>query len=270
MIRARESDQWTIVRLAERLFAFPSMSGVEMLAMPEIRTLPRTPDRIRGLINLRGRVLPLVDLRSRLGITTAQAEMTALLQMMQDRQQDHRRWVAALEASVRENREFTLTTDPHKCAFGRWYDSYTSRNLMLAAVLRKFDEPHCRIHRSGATAVEYLAKGQREAAHDVVKGLQAKELPTMIRLFEELDLAIRDSYRETALVLADSGHTCAVSVDSIESVEPLKQKTFEPLPGIAADATEGLIGGVARRVRNDGMVIVLDSERLLQESAALV
>jgi chemotaxis signal transduction protein len=264
-----EGEQWTIVRLAERLYAFPSGSVAEMLAMPSVRTLPRTPEWIRGLINLRGSVLPLVDLRSRLGLPSSSAETTALLEMLQQRQQDHCRWVGQLKIAIQEDKEFTLTTDPHKCAFGRWYDTYTTSNHMMALVLRKFDEPHRRIHHGGAKVLEHRARGEKQAMTALLDVIERRDLPAMIRLFDDFAASIRESHRETAVVLSDGRRRCSVSVDKIESVELLRPETYVPLPAIVGDVGEGFLSGVARRVRSDEMVIVLDGTKLLAESAAV-
>jgi hypothetical protein len=62
------------------------------------------------------------------------------------RQQDHMKWLTESEASVAENRPFALTTDPHACAFGRWYDNFHTDDPWLAAAVRKLDAPRRRIH----------------------------------------------------------------------------------------------------------------------------
>jgi purine-binding chemotaxis protein CheW len=45
----------------------------EIRRMSEITTVPRAPDFIRGVINLRGRVLPVLDLKRRLGLGEVEA-----------------------------------------------------------------------------------------------------------------------------------------------------------------------------------------------------
>ena len=52
---------------------------VDVMAVREIRgwtmatTLPASPDHVRGIINLRGTVLPIVDLSARLGLGTTES-----------------------------------------------------------------------------------------------------------------------------------------------------------------------------------------------------
>jgi len=40
----------------------------EIIRMQEITSVPRTPDFVEGVINLRGRVIPVIDLHKRLGL----------------------------------------------------------------------------------------------------------------------------------------------------------------------------------------------------------
>jgi purine-binding chemotaxis protein CheW len=257
-------EQWIVVRLQQRLFAVPSAAVMEMLAIPEMRSVPHVPSHIRGVMNLRGRVLPLVDLRLRLGLESSATESRQLVETMRTREEDHRKWVTELEASFREHREFKLTTDPHKCAFGRWYDAYRIPNISLAAVLRKFDAPHKRIHAAGEEVLHHTANQRRDEAMQLVERVRDLELPHMIKLFGDLRTAIHESHRETAVVLEGGGTVYAVSVDAVESVEQLKPGTIEPVPTTAASC-DRLVRAVARRTKNDGIVMLLDTDRVLDE-----
>ncbi len=42
----------------------------EIIGMMSITTVPQTPEFVKGVINLRGKVIPVVDLRARFGIDT--------------------------------------------------------------------------------------------------------------------------------------------------------------------------------------------------------
>jgi len=42
----------------------------EIIGMMPITSVPRTPDYVKGVVNLRGKVIPVVDLRARFGMET--------------------------------------------------------------------------------------------------------------------------------------------------------------------------------------------------------
>ncbi len=50
-----------------RFFAFEITAVTDIIEIPEITRIPRVPDFIRGVINLRGKVVPVIDFRKKLG-----------------------------------------------------------------------------------------------------------------------------------------------------------------------------------------------------------
>ena len=49
----------------------------EIIRMQAVTHVPETPDFVEGVINLRGRVIPVVDLRKRFGLATPSTPRTA-------------------------------------------------------------------------------------------------------------------------------------------------------------------------------------------------
>ncbi len=58
-------------RLERESFAVPIERVREVVRVSDITRVPEAPPHIRGVTNLRGRVLPVVELRTRLGLTAA-------------------------------------------------------------------------------------------------------------------------------------------------------------------------------------------------------
>jgi purine-binding chemotaxis protein CheW len=57
-------------RIADQEFCVDIMQVREIRGWTPATPLPRTPSYVKGVINLRGAVLPIVDLGARLGLTT--------------------------------------------------------------------------------------------------------------------------------------------------------------------------------------------------------
>lgn len=68
------SGQYVSFYIEEECFAFPMRSVLEIIRVPEAIRVPLTPRSLIGLANLRGSVLPVIDLRRTLGM--AEAEQT--------------------------------------------------------------------------------------------------------------------------------------------------------------------------------------------------
>jgi purine-binding chemotaxis protein CheW len=57
-------------RIGQETFGLPISIVREIVRVPEITSVPNAPDYIEGVINLRGRIVPIVDLRKRFGQKT--------------------------------------------------------------------------------------------------------------------------------------------------------------------------------------------------------
>jgi purine-binding chemotaxis protein CheW len=64
--------QFLTFKLDQELFAMEVSKVREVLEFNKITKVPRTPSYMRGVINLRGNVVPVVDLRLKLGLEPTQ------------------------------------------------------------------------------------------------------------------------------------------------------------------------------------------------------
>ena len=63
-----ETVQYLTFNLADEIFAFDVSKVREILELTSITKVPQTPDFMRGVINLRGSVVPVIDLRLNFGM----------------------------------------------------------------------------------------------------------------------------------------------------------------------------------------------------------
>lgn len=61
------AESYLTFNLADELFAAPVSKVVEILEVPRITKVPQAPSYVKGVINLRGNVLPLIETRLRFG-----------------------------------------------------------------------------------------------------------------------------------------------------------------------------------------------------------
>ena len=75
-----ESVQYLTFKLADETFALDVAKVREILELTTITKVPRTPDFMRGVINLRGSVVPVVDMRLKFGMSmTEQTVNTCII-----------------------------------------------------------------------------------------------------------------------------------------------------------------------------------------------
>ena len=251
---------WAIIQLKGRDFAIAAERLRQFTRMPDVASVPDLPSFVRGVINLRGAVLPLIDLRRRLGMTSAVDEMESFCSLMEQREQDHRRWLDELRTSVAEGRQFTLATDPHECAFGRWYYGYRAEDPWVNGLLAKFDEPHRKIHSIAEEVGSLRKRGDLAAASQVIDGTRAGALAVMIRLFAEFVRLVRESRRELVAVLMAGDRAIGVTVDAAIAVERMPT---ESLPGGMALDGDSLVKRVGRRGKTAEVVPIIETDLIL-------
>ena len=255
---------WIVFFLDKQPYATSCEFGREMFVSRGHVEMPRSADFVRGAIDLRGEVLTLVDLRKWAGLPSAHDDVEQLAVELEKREQEHVEWLQELEASILEKRPFTKATDPHKCAFGKWYDNYHHDDMRVRAMLREFDAPHKAIHAIAKTAIQAAERGDIEAAQATIRETQESTLKEMVRLFGQIREAIRTSLNEVALVIKDENKACAVIVDAVESVEPLKQ-SFDSTAGMYASNEDIRVPWIGRRQKDDTAVLIPDVRLLFQQ-----
>jgi chemotaxis signal transduction protein len=253
----QEDETWLLVALKKQTFALPGRRVRELVMGADIMPVAGSPEYVRGVINLRGKVISVVDLRRRLGMRTAPEEVEAFCQMMEQRRQDHVRWLDELKASVVEKRAFTLATNPHECAFGRWYDAYKPEEPWTQALLKRFEEPHGKIHATAIEIRQMTDKGERDAALDLIERTRAGVFSSMLGLFNRLQELIRERHKEIVVVVEVAGGECGMAVDSAVSVEKLGPP--QPLPVAHKD---GFVVRYAQKGPNELPVLLIDTERV--------
>ena len=68
IVTANEELQLVIFRLAKEEYGLPITKVQEINRLVPITKLPQTPSFMEGIINLRGRIIPVIDLRKRFSL----------------------------------------------------------------------------------------------------------------------------------------------------------------------------------------------------------
>lgn len=99
---AETADQYLTFMLGKEEY------GVEILKVQEIKSwgtytrLPRAPEHVLGVINLRGAIVPIVDLRLRFGLQQEAHTATTAIIIVRSEIDDHERIVGLVVDSVSE------------------------------------------------------------------------------------------------------------------------------------------------------------------------
>lgn len=254
---------YIVFKAAGRMFTLNSTNVLAIQEMPAIESVPQAPKGIRGIFVFHEDIAPVLDLRSALCEDSLESEAQGFAKMLEARKQDHLNWMDKLKESVNNNTKFTLATDPHKCAFGKWYDSYKPTNGAVRVHLSKIEEPHRALHETAIRVEECAAQGSDCCnVHEILEQAEQKYVKKVLEILEEAKDVLKDSFREMALVLSLEGKLCALSVDEVLSIDELTEASGGR-ESLGAIANTSLILSVRQSERYPNMLVLELDEKPL-------
>lgn len=97
-----ETVQYLTFKLAEEIFAFDVAKVREILELTTITKVPQTPEFMRGVINLRGSVVPVIDLRLNFGMTRTEQTINTCIIVVEVNLEEETIVLGVLADSVQE------------------------------------------------------------------------------------------------------------------------------------------------------------------------
>jgi purine-binding chemotaxis protein CheW len=105
----KDINQFLTFTLGKEIFALDIGTVREVLELTSITKIPRTPEFMRGVINLRGHAVPVVDMRQKLGMSKSEDTVDTCIIIVEIEFDGEFTVMGALVDSVRE--VFKMTPD---------------------------------------------------------------------------------------------------------------------------------------------------------------
>ena len=96
------AGQYLTFKLAEEVFALDISQVREVLEFHSVTKVPQTPDMMRGVINLRGSVVPVIDLRLKFGMERTEKTVNTCVIIVEITLDSETTLIGALADSVQE------------------------------------------------------------------------------------------------------------------------------------------------------------------------
>jgi purine-binding chemotaxis protein CheW len=110
-------------KLGEEVFAINVSKVLNILEMSHITKVPKTPAYLKGVINLRGTVLPVIDLRIKFGLPENQATVDTSIIVLSIDKDNETIMLGVLVDAVREVLEFKTDEISPSPTIGTKYNS---------------------------------------------------------------------------------------------------------------------------------------------------
>ena len=116
-----ETSQYLTFMLVDEIFALDVANVREILEYSSVTKVPRTPDFLLGIINVRGSVVPVVDMRIKLGLPASEPTVDTCIIVTEVSLEEETAIVGALVDAVQEVFELEAEMIEHPPRIGaRW------------------------------------------------------------------------------------------------------------------------------------------------------
>jgi purine-binding chemotaxis protein CheW len=250
--------QMVTFRVAHEEFGFPIELVREILRVETPRPLPEAPTYILGVLTVRGRLLPIIDLRC---LLNQEGLAEGIVRECQTLRSALEQWSQAWRAHA-ENAAHPRSDDAPLEALRKWFNerNSSSQNLMESVA-------HCRagIERIAKLLTEFSST--RAQIKDVLSwydhevGSQLSGVTREMVKFESMIVAnIQEDQR--IIVVDANGTQLGLVVDHVNEVLKAPKDCIDPPPTIG-DATG--LSGIAKLKDGTRLIMMLDSTKLLKQ-----
>jgi len=97
-----DTRQYLTFQLGEEVFAIDVANVREILEFTTVTSVPKTPEYMRGVINLRGSVVPVVDMRQKFGMSRTEKTINTCIVVVEVTYEDEDIIMGALVDAVQE------------------------------------------------------------------------------------------------------------------------------------------------------------------------
>jgi purine-binding chemotaxis protein CheW len=96
------SGKYLTFLLAEEEYGLPIKKVKEIIGIMDITHIPKAPDFIRGVINLRGKIIPVMDLRLKFGLQSMEYNARTCIIVIEIEAEESRRQIGIIVDTVSE------------------------------------------------------------------------------------------------------------------------------------------------------------------------
>ena len=261
---------WIIFKVNKNTYAVNSEDVISIIKMTdEIINIPDMQEYIRGLMNLRESIIPLIDLKVLFKEDSTEKIIDDYSNMIIARKQDHINWVNELDRCVKSEEEFRLATDPHKCAFGKWYYSYKPENNTIAFHIKKIEEPHRLLHEAAAAYnncnKDHENCNRKECLKDILDRVKQDYMPQIISILDDSINVLKNNLKEMIIVIEHNGFKAGIIVDSVLSIEAISNAFEQGIMNKEYYNTK-FIMGVGKTDKTEATVLMVNVDNILAKA----
>lgn len=263
-----DEDQLVTFSLLGEEYAIDIQSVREIIRIPELIKVPQAPEYVEGLISLRNRLLPLIDLRNLFRQILMIDEQTDMVNNILSKKEEAEKWWTDLKLSVEKlNNEQKNNENQYaqisKFPLTGWIESLKTKRELVTAELEKITKMVVNIEKAREDINKLAFAEAVQFSEDVM-------LPLINRLNETIDKCIKvvqSSEDQRVLVTEINNLQVGLVVDSVNEVKRIEKHLIDPPPSLVNDQERKQVKGVAKLDEGKRLIMILDNNNLLDIEA---
>lgn len=237
----------------------------------DLTIIPTEDQSFLGVKDYVGIPTPVFDLGLIMNNQVTEEVNHQLLELLDKGEREHDEWMIALEHSLKNNTPFALERSHHKCNFGAWYDGFFSDDEDLSSLLKRFNEPHQRLHELADQLIALLDADQKDEAHKLLESQKSLSYIPLKRLFEDARNQITESYKPIIVYTTVDGRAPYIGllVDSVEDSVNIDDSEIKSLSKIMEtgfqlnDQTQKMLSGIVKI--DNKYSLIIDSTAIFRQ-----
>lgn len=252
--------QMVTFRVAREEFGFPIEVVREILRVEPPRPIPESPEYLLGVLTVRGRLLPIIDLRRLLG---QEGLAEGIIRECQTLRAPFESWCRSWRAHA-ENAATLRPDDAPLEALRHWLNNRNSSNQNLMEVVAR-----CRAATERVTKILADFSATRTQLADVIAWFSHEVEPQFAGLSQDMSqfesMIVTTIQEDQRIIVVDANGTqLGLVVDHVNEVLKAPKDCIDPPPTIG-DATG--LSGIAKLKDGTRLIMMLDSTKLLKQQA---
>ena len=262
-----EEEQLVSFKVADEEYAFDIARVREILRVTEVTAVPNVPEYVKGVFTIRNQLLPILDLRCLLGISSLISERNTIID---EAVEEHRSWLEMLKHAMESGVRFAGATEARETRFGKWLEEYNTPNVEMDVILKRLKRSRADLFGAAQQAVELRStSGERAVSHfeREVQPLFNTVVDALAGLRSAIGAHVSEDQR--VMVVEADGMNIGYLVDSVNEVVRIPRSIIDETPAIASSSRKEL-KGVARLDEGERLIMIMDESTLVSHQTSRI
>lgn len=248
---------WLIFTLSGNAYAVNSkyVSGIEMKS-EKITPLPKAPEVYCGMVERRGAVYPILNMRKVFGFKSLDEELGEFRKLIEDKIAAEKAWFGKIISQLEEGGNAHIINQNNNKFFDKLAEYGSKLNAKIDKTKRAYNEL--------SSVLNDIASATPEEKEMLLNRAKNEAFKQVIISLDGIAKAQENSFREIDVVLSDGEQMLGLLVDQVLAVD--KIRSVSGSNKMRALLQSEYFIGVAQNDRVDLEILIIDEEKILKLS----